>query len=49
VKKTAELYLAGYSHEEMAKILGNSRGTTKWQVNSIMTKFKRWLVDNKHI
>lgn len=49
IKKTAELYLGGYSHNEIGQIFGKTDGTSKWQVNSVMTKFKRWLADNNNL
>lgn len=44
-----ELYLNGYTHSEIGKLLGTTDKTSKWQVSIILSKFKRWLVNNKDI
>jgi len=44
-----QLYLSGLKHEEIAKIMGSSSGTSKWQVSDGLAKFKRWLVKNEYL
>jgi len=48
-KKYFDLYLNGYSHIEIGNMLGSSEGTSKWHVSTVLSKFKRWLVNNKDI
>jgi RNA polymerase sigma factor (sigma-70 family) len=42
-------YLQGYTHQEIGKLMGTSEGTSKWQVSTGITKFKRWLLTNNMI
>lgn len=41
-----EHYLKGYTHQDIAKLMGVSEGTSKWQVSTGIAKFKRWLLKN---
>lgn len=42
-------YLDGYKHDEIAKLMGTTEGTSRWQVSTGLSKFKRWLINNNLI
>lgn len=44
-----KLYLDGYTHPDIGKMMGTSAGTSKWHVSTALGLFKRWLVDNNLI
>jgi RNA polymerase sigma factor (sigma-70 family) len=37
----------GYSHKEIAELLGISEGTSKWHLNAAREKLKELLVEKK--
>jgi RNA polymerase sigma factor (sigma-70 family) len=43
------LFLQGYKHEEIGKLMGMSESTSKWTVSEVFSKFKRWLKLNNFI
>jgi RNA polymerase sigma-70 factor (ECF subfamily) len=47
--ESIKYYLQGYTHQEIGKLMGTSEGTSKWQVSTGITKFKRWLLTNNMI
>ncbi len=48
-KKILDMYLNGYTHPEISKEMNISDGTSKWYINDIIAKFKKWLEKNKSI